>query len=138
MVTEQHPAALDDDPATRMTLRVYTVQADGARVRERPPVAVPDGQPDSAFNPVAWPPCACPRCRSRQAAPVSRPGGRWLDTGTRAGAMVPVAVAAAEGRVQGAYRAYLDHAQGCADCEALQGRCEAAEGLWVAYREARS
>lgn len=37
-----------------------------------------------------------------------------------------------------AYRAFLDHAQGCTDCAAPEGgRCATAQRLWQSYRELR-
>jgi len=56
---------------------------------------------------------------------------------TRTGLLVPWLAIAAAGRTQTAYRAYLDHAQYCADCLALNAQCEAAQKLWAAFREAR-
>ncbi|WP_329311726.1 hypothetical protein [Streptomyces sp. NBC_01262] len=47
-----------------------------------------------------------------------------------------LAVAAA-GRVQTAYRAFLEHGQACSECAALEARCPEAETLWVAYRGER-
>lgn len=52
-------------------------------------------------------------------------------------ARVPGLVAAAQGRPQTAYRAWVEHALLCADCVSLDAQCEAAQKLWAAFREAR-
>lgn len=56
---------------------------------------------------------------------------------TRTGVIVPRLAVAAAGRSQTAYRAFLDHAQECPDCQPKDARCEAAQKLWTAYRQAR-
>ncbi|GAB2968545.1 hypothetical protein GCM10023080_034340 [Streptomyces pseudoechinosporeus] len=40
-------------------------------------------------------------------------------------------------RTQLAYRAYLDHSIACAGCGHGQTRCETAEELWRAYKDAQ-
>ena len=57
--------------------------------------------------------------------------------GTRTGLIVPRLATATAGRSQTAYRAYLDHAQDCADCAGEGGLCETGQKLWTAYRGAR-
>lgn len=56
---------------------------------------------------------------------------------TRTGLILP-RLAAAAGRSQTAYRAYLDHAQECPGCRPRGARCDAAQELWDAYRQART
>lgn len=58
--------------------------------------------------------------------------------GSRAARMHRIAESGAYIRMQQAYRAFLDHAQGCTDCAVLEGdRCETAQGFWQSYRELR-
>lgn len=63
---------------------------------------------------------------------------RWAEAESSAGAVIPWLAVAVAGRSRAAYRTYLDHAQDCADCKALGGRCEAAQTLWDAYRQTRT
>jgi hypothetical protein len=68
---------------------------------------------------------------------MSRRLPEWTEAASGAGPVVPRLAVAAIGRSQTAYRRYLDHAHGCADCVALDARCDAAKTLWAAFREER-
>lgn len=58
--------------------------------------------------------------------------------GSGVGSMRRIAESGAYVRMRQAYRAFLDHAQGCTDCAAPEGdRCATAQGLWRSYRELR-
>lgn len=66
-------------------------------------------------------------------------GGHHLDTGA---GPKPIALAtgiALESKVQTAYRAYLDHRPGCAECqEPTTFQCPTAKRLWDEYRDIRA
>ncbi|KAA0941892.1 hypothetical protein FGF04_04435 [Streptomyces apricus] len=54
-------------PGPRLTLRVYTVDAQGAVTGERSRIEVRAARTDEGVDPLprtsAFPPCRCPRCR---------------------------------------------------------------------------
>jgi hypothetical protein len=68
---------------------------------------------------------------------MSQPVPQWAEAESSAGAVIPWLAVAAAGRWQTAYRAYLDHAQECPGCRPKGARCDAAQELWTAYRQAR-
>ncbi|MEV0557408.1 MULTISPECIES: hypothetical protein [unclassified Streptomyces] len=55
---------------SRLTLRVYTVDADGAVTDDRGKVEVRTGRTDPLPHTSAYPPCGCPRCRTRERSTV--------------------------------------------------------------------
>jgi hypothetical protein len=56
---------------SRLTLRVYTVDADGTVTDDRGKVEVRTGSwTDSLPHTSAYPPCGCPRCRTRERSTV--------------------------------------------------------------------
>lgn len=66
-------------------------------------------------------------------------GAHYLDVGDGPKRITLAAGAAAESKIQQAYRAYIEHRPGCQECrtgDTLQ--CKAADKLWDAYREARA
>jgi hypothetical protein len=68
---------------------------------------------------------------------AERTDGHWLDTGDGPRPLRVVSGAALEGRAQAAYRAYVDHAQGCDECPKSSFQCDEAAALWQVYREVR-
>lgn len=63
---------------------------------------------------------------------------QWRDGSGGAGHFQRVASNAEFTRTQTAYRAYIDHASGCATCAVDSGQCPTAEQLWSAYRATTS
>lgn len=64
-------------------------------------------------------------------------GGHYLDTGDGPQPITATAGRALEGAAQTAYRAYLDHRPGCAQCSVSLFICPEAEELWEAYKAVR-
>ncbi|MFI6404897.1 hypothetical protein [Streptomyces sp. NPDC050548] len=58
---------------------------------------------------------------------------QWRDGSGGAGHLQRVASNAVFTRTQTAYRAYIDHASGCATCAMDSGQCTIAEELWTVY-----
>jgi hypothetical protein len=69
---------------------------------------------------------------------VSTTEWQWRDGSGGAGHLQRVASNAVFTRTQTAYRAYIDHAQGCATCAVDSGQCATAEELWLVYRATTS
>ena len=65
---------------------------------------------------------------------MSTTESQWRDGTGCAGNLQRVAGNAVFTRTQTAYRAYIDHASGCATCAVDSGQCVTAEELWSAYR----
>ncbi|MFC7994432.1 hypothetical protein ACFUV2_34720 [Streptomyces pilosus] len=63
-------AAALSKPGVKMTIDVYTVNRDGRVIRDRGTVVTVGLGKRRVPAGCAWPPCACPRCRTGQA--VSR------------------------------------------------------------------
>lgn len=64
--------------------------------------------------------------------------GHWLDTGDGPKALTEAAGNVRENDAQAAYREYLDHRPGCAQCQQSTFICDTAKELWDAYRAARA
>ncbi|MGW3936424.1 hypothetical protein [Streptomyces phaeochromogenes] len=58
---------------------------------------------------------------------------QWRDT--TSGAPRTAATAAEFTPKQAKLRAYMDHSQGCPDCDYGNRRCEVAQGIWREWRE---
>ncbi|WP_416961755.1 hypothetical protein [Streptomyces sp. Agncl-13] len=63
---------------------------------------------------------------------------QWRDGSGGAGHLQHVAGNAVFTWTQTAYRAYIDHARGCATCPVDSGRCATDEELWSLYRATTS
>ncbi|MFI1520337.1 hypothetical protein [Kitasatospora cineracea] len=63
MTTSQPPQGAHGSPgsAAKLTIRVYTVRADGARVQVSSCTSDEDLVPP-LVSALIWPACACPRC----------------------------------------------------------------------------
>lgn len=55
---------------------------------------------------------------------------------TRTG-RIATALMSAESATQQAYRAWLEHAQGCTTAHTADNGCEAGQRLWRTYRDSR-
>ncbi|QKW20214.1 hypothetical protein HUT16_15070 [Kitasatospora sp. NA04385] len=55
------PGAAPGDPTARLTIRVYTVRADGSRVQVSS-CAFDEDLVLPLVSALTWPACACPRC----------------------------------------------------------------------------
>lgn len=76
-----------------------------------------------------------PMRRHGEGGPVST-GWQWRDGGSGPGHMQRVRTVI-EGQVMEAWRKFVEHALACAGCRG-GGRCDMAEALWRAYKNARS
>jgi len=64
-------------------------------------------------------------------------GGHYLDTGNGPRPLAVTTARMADGAVQIAYQAYMDHRPGCSQCEHHALVCGTARELWDAYIAAR-
>jgi len=64
-------------------------------------------------------------------------GGHHFDTGDGPQPLTGEAVNAQANDAQGAYREYLSHRPGCAQCRQSTFICDTAKTLWDAYTQAR-
>lgn len=60
----------------------------------------------------------------------------WQDSGSSPGHLQAVADDGTFSAVQAAYRALLDHGVSCRACREPEKRCEVADGLYRAWRDA--